>query len=100
MVIEHAILTVKSSETENFEEAFAQAIRLVAASPGCLNARLERCLETENRYQLVIEWESLESHTRVFRESPLYAQFRALLIDFYDEKPVVDHYQIVLRSTD
>jgi heme-degrading monooxygenase HmoA len=37
MVVEHAILTVKSSETEIFEKAFAQAIRLVASSPGCLN---------------------------------------------------------------
>lgn len=98
MVIEHAILSVKPSETDDFEKAFAKAILLVASSPGCKNARLERCLETESRYQLVVEWESLESHTQTFRESPLYEQFRASLIDFYDAKPAVEHYQIVLRS--
>ncbi len=99
MVIENAILEVDPSQTEKFEAAFGEAILLLRASPGSQNARLERCVEKASRYQLVVEWASLESHTEVFRNSPLYEQFRDLLMPFYVEKPSVSHYEIVLTST-
>jgi heme-degrading monooxygenase HmoA len=98
MVIEHAILSVKPGETIDFEKAFIQAICLLEASPGCRSARLERSLEVEHRYQLVVEWDSLEAHTNEFRNSALYARFRDLLIPFYDAKPDVEHYEILQLS--
>jgi heme-degrading monooxygenase HmoA len=98
MVIEKAILEVIPSQTEEFEAAFAKAILLLDASPGSHDARLERCVEKRSRYQLVVEWDSLEAHTEIFRNSPLYEQFRELLIDFYVEKPAVTHYEFVLKA--
>jgi mannose-6-phosphate isomerase class I len=44
-----------------------------------------------------IETESLcELHRKT--HSPLYEQFRELLIDFYVEKPAVTHYEFVLKA--
>jgi heme-degrading monooxygenase HmoA len=83
-----------------FEKAFAQAILLVESSPGCQSARLERSLEVGDRYQLVVEWDSLEAHTKEFRDSTLYEQFRDLLMHFYSAKPDVEHYDIVLLAED
>jgi heme-degrading monooxygenase HmoA len=98
MVTEKATLEVNPSQTDEFEAAFAEAILLLDASPGSHNARLERCIEIPSRYQLVVEWDSLESHTEVFRNSALYEKFRDLLIHFYVEKPAVSHYEFVLRA--
>lgn len=98
MVTETAILEVDPSQTVEFEAAFAKAILFLVASPGTHNAHLERCVEKPSRYLLVVEWDSLESHTEIFRNSPLYEQFRDLLIHFYVEKPVVNHYEFVLKA--
>ena len=98
MVIEKAILEVNPSQTDEFEAAFAKAILLLDASAGSHDARLERCVEKPSRYQLVVEWDSLEAHTEIFRNSPLYEQFRELLIDFYVEKPAVTHYEFVPKA--
>ena len=53
---------------------------------------MRRCLETPNRYLLLVAWKKLEDHTVGFRESPRYAQWRALLHHFYDPFPLVEHF--------
>jgi heme-degrading monooxygenase HmoA len=92
MVLEVAILNVRSGEGEAFEAAFAQAQQIVAASPGYQRHELRRCLEAGDRYLLLVWWDSLESHTEGFRRSAAYQQWRALLHHFYDPFPTVEHY--------
>ncbi|MGO9558857.1 MAG: antibiotic biosynthesis monooxygenase family protein [Acidimicrobiales bacterium] len=98
MVLEHAVLEVKPAETEAFATAFATAIPIIAASPGCRAVRLEHCVEQANRYLLLVEWDSLEAHTQGFRGSPEYEEWRALLHHFYDPMPTVEHYETVISS--
>jgi heme-degrading monooxygenase HmoA len=98
MVLEHAVLEVKPTETEAFENAFATAIAIISASPGCRNVRLEHCVEQANRYLLLVEWDSLEAHTQGFRGSPAYEEWRARLHHFYEPMPTVEHYEAVLSS--
>ena len=64
--------------------------------PGYLTHQLQRCLEHDSRYLLLVEWETLEAHTRGFRGSPEYQRWKALLHHFYDPFPVVEHYRRVL----
>jgi heme-degrading monooxygenase HmoA len=40
-------------------------------------------------------WDSLESHTKGFRQSPAYERWRRLLHHFYDPFPKVEHYVAV-----
>lgn len=44
---------------------------------------VQRCLEQDHRYVLLVWWQTLEAHTLGFRGSPEYAQWRALLHHFY-----------------
>ena len=92
LVLEMAVLNVKSGEAEAFEAAFVQASPLIAGSPGYIRHELQRCIETPNRYLLLVWWETLEAHTVGFRGSPAFEQWRALLHHFYDPRPVVEHY--------
>ncbi len=92
MILEAAVLNVKPGQQADFEAAFAQAAPIIAAMPGCTRHELQRCLETPDRYLLLVWWETLEDHTVGFRGSPQYQQWRALLHHFYDPFPTIEHY--------
>jgi heme-degrading monooxygenase HmoA len=98
VILEHALLPVKSGSEPDFERAFTQAREIIAAMPGFRGLTLSRCLERPSTYLLLVEWDRLEDHTVGFRESPEYQQWRALLHSFYDPFPVVEHYARVLEE--
>lgn len=92
MILEHAALPVRAGEEEAFERAFDEARHLIAASPGCRSVRLSRGIERPSAYLLLVEWDSLEAHTKGFREGPDFDRWRALLHHFYEPAPVVEHF--------
>jgi len=49
-------------------------------------------LEEENKYILLVEWETLEAHTIGFRTSEQYLEWKKLLHHYYKPFPVVEHY--------
>jgi heme-degrading monooxygenase HmoA len=98
VILEHALLTVRPEEQAAFESAFAQARRLIAASPGFRGLRLSRCLERDEGYLLLVEWDRLVDHTEDFRGSAAYQEWKALLHGFYDPFPVVEHFETVLTA--
>jgi heme-degrading monooxygenase HmoA len=92
MVLEVAILNVRPGRSEAFEAAFREAQRIISAMPGYQRHALRRCVETPDRFLLLVWWDSLESHTQGFRRSPAYERWRQLLHPFYDPFPEVEHY--------
>ncbi len=96
MVLEVAILNVKPGETGEFEVAFHEAVSIISASRGFESLELQHCIEEENRYILLVRWQTLEDHTQGFRGSEAYQRWRALLHHFYDPFPIVEHYELVL----
>jgi heme-degrading monooxygenase HmoA len=98
VVLEVAILDVKRGEHEAFEAAFGEAQAIISSMPGYLSHELQRCLEAESRYLLLVRWEDLEAHTEGFRGSPEYQRWKALLHHFYDPFPTVEHYESVFSG--
>ena len=96
MVLEVALLNVHAGMGEAFEAAFRQASPLIASMPGYLSHELQRCLEVEARYVLLVRWETLEDHTVGFRQSSAYQEWKRLLHHFYDPFPTVEHFELVL----
>ncbi|MDC1287309.1 antibiotic biosynthesis monooxygenase [Gammaproteobacteria bacterium] len=95
MILEVAMLDVKLGEEAEFEAAFEQAQKIISSMSGYISHQLQRCLETPNKYVLLVNWQTLEDHTKGFRESDEYQEWRALLHHFYDPFPTVEHYQKV-----
>jgi heme-degrading monooxygenase HmoA len=95
-VLEVAILDVRPERGPAFEASFAEAQSIVASMPGYRRHELRRCVEKDERYLLLVWWDDLESHTVGFRGSPGYRRWKALLHDFYDPFPVVEHYTPLL----
>lgn len=94
-VLEVAVLNIKSGQQADFECAFEKAQTIISRMPGYLSHELQRCIERDNRYVLLVHWQSLQHHTDGFRQSPDYQQWKALLHHFYDPFPEVEHYQAV-----
>ncbi|MGR8921947.1 MAG: antibiotic biosynthesis monooxygenase family protein [Gammaproteobacteria bacterium] len=92
MILEAVIRDLKPGRAAEYEAAFERGQHIVAAMPGYVSHELGRCLERDDRYLLLIRWDSLEAHTEGFRGSPGYAEWKALLHEFYDPFPVVEHY--------
>jgi len=100
MILEVALLDVKPGQTEEFELAFARAQEIIAAMPGYLSHQLQKCLEKDHRYILLVHWERLEDHRQGFRGSEEYQEWKALLHHFYDPFPEVEHYHLVFGNSD
>jgi heme-degrading monooxygenase HmoA len=96
-VLEVALLSVRADCGSDFEAAFEQAARIIAASPGYLSHELGRCLEADDRYILLVRWRSIEDHTVGFRGSAAYQEWKRMLHHFYDPFPSVQHYVMTER---
>lgn len=92
MILEIAMLQIRPGQTPAFEVAFARAQRIVAGMGGYMRHELQKCVEDDHRYALLIWWETLEDHTVGFRGSPEYQEWRSLLHHFYDPFPTVEHF--------
>jgi len=92
MIVEIAMLDVRTGMEAEFEAAFAVAQAIAASMPGYLSHEVSRCLERPGRYALVVRWARLEDHTVGLRGSPAYQRWRALLHHFYDPFPTVEHF--------
>jgi heme-degrading monooxygenase HmoA len=92
MILEIAQLQIKPGQTAAFEAAFAQAQPIIASMGGYRGHELQRCIENDHQYMLLVRWNSLEDHTLGFRQSPQYQEWRTLLHHFYDPFPTVLHY--------
>jgi heme-degrading monooxygenase HmoA len=92
MILEVAVLDVIPGRQAEFEAAFRLAAPIIAGMRGYVSHGLQRCLEKDSRYLLLVNWETLEDHTVGFRGSPQYQEWKRLLHHFYDPFPTVEHY--------
>jgi heme-degrading monooxygenase HmoA len=106
LILEHALLQIRSGRSQEFEAALLQALPLIAAAPGFLGIEVMPCVETPDQYLLLASWENLEDHTEGFRKSEPYKEWKRLLHHFYEPFPSATHFglpvvrQGVLRSED
>jgi heme-degrading monooxygenase HmoA len=92
MILELATIDIKPGTNAEFEINIEKAKSVISQSKGFLSIEVNKCIEQENRYVLKIYWETLEDHTIGFRESELFVAWRALIGQFFDSPPLVQHY--------
>lgn len=95
MILESAYLRIKHGQTEAFETAFREASAIIASMEGYMSHELQKCLEDDHLYLLLVKWTTLESHTEGFRGSDDYQTWKQLLHHFYEPFPTVYHFEQV-----
>lgn len=93
MILEAAPLSVRLGQCAAFEAAFGQAQTIIASMPGYIGHELQRCVERDHEYLLLVQWETLDAHEVGFRGSPQYQEWKRLLHHFYAPFPTVLHYR-------
>lgn len=94
MILEVAILDVMPELKEDFETNFEVAQKIISSMPGWIGHELQQCIEIPNRYILLVKWQKLEDHTKGFRQSPNYQEWKKLLHHYYSPFPSVEHYTL------
>jgi len=67
MILEVAILYILEGKERNFESDFKIASKYISSIAGYINHSLNKCIEVDCKYILLVNWENLESHTIGFR---------------------------------
>ena len=92
MILELAILNIKPGLSADFEKAFNEAKKIISSMGGYISHQLKKCVEENEKYILLVNWETLEAHTEGFRGSSEYQDWKRLLHHFYDPFPTVEHF--------
>jgi heme-degrading monooxygenase HmoA len=98
MILEVAVLHVKKAKESLFESDFKIAQQYISAIEGYIGHSLRKCLEEENKYILLVEWNKIEDHTIGFRESKAYLEWKKLLHHYYDPFPIVEHFETIAEN--
>jgi heme-degrading monooxygenase HmoA len=99
MILEIAEIRIAPGQQAAFEEAITRALETVASqAQGMRGYKVNRGMESPERYVLQIFWDTLEDHTVAFRQGPLFAQWRAIIGPFFASPPVVEHFTLVTKS--
>ena len=93
-ILELATVDIKSGAKAEFEDALNKAQYVISKSKGYIGHQFQKCIEQDNRYVLLIRWETLEDHTKGFRESELFKEWRALIGPYFETPPMVQHYEL------
>ncbi|WP_458375657.1 antibiotic biosynthesis monooxygenase family protein [Pseudomonas pergaminensis] len=91
MIYEIAVLPVHKEHIDAFRLAFAEVAPLLSRAQGYLGHMLAQGVETPERFNLIVRWESLEHHTPGFEASEDHRLFMLGLEAFFSEVPQVYH---------
>lgn len=98
MILEIADIRIAPGQNAGFEAALQHALATVAQkAQGFRGAKVNRGIESPERYVLQIFWDTLEDHTVGFRQGPLFGEWRAIIGPFFAAPPVVEHFELVSK---
>jgi heme-degrading monooxygenase HmoA len=99
MILEIADIRIQPGRQADFDEAIQRGLTtVIAQAPGFRGFKVNKGIESPERYVLQIFWETLEDHTVGFRGSELFTQWRAIVGPFFAQPPVVEHFTLLARS--
>ena len=100
MILELADIRIHPGQNTAFEEAIERGLQTVIRNAkGFQGYKINRGIESKERYILQILWNNLEDHTVGFRQSPAFAEWRGIVGPFFAGAPVVEHFDLVNKST-
>ena len=99
MILELADIRIQPGQNAAFEEALVRGLQTVIhQATGFQGYKINKGIESPERYLLQIFWNTLEDHTVGFRESDLFTQWRGIVGPFFAAPPVVEHFNLVDKS--
>ena len=99
MVLELADIRIHPGKQAEFDAAIKKGVEtVIAKADGFKGYKVNKGIESPERYVLMIFWETLEAHTVGFRGSPGFAEWRAIVGSYFASAPVVEHFTLLTKS--
>lgn len=99
MILELADIRIQPGKQAQFDAAIRNGVEtVISKAKGFRGYKINKGIETPERYILMIFWETLENHTVDFRESPAFQDWRALVGPFFAAPPAVEHFDLLAKS--
>jgi heme-degrading monooxygenase HmoA len=99
MILELADIRIHPGQQAEFDVAIQRGLTEVCShAKGFRGYKINKGVESAERYILQIFWDTLENHTVDFRESPAFPAWRAIVGPFFAGPPVVEHFTLLAKS--
>ena len=96
MIVEIADFRVDPKDHEAFGQALSRGVQTVLSKAQGYRAHsILAGIESPGRYLLTVHWQTLEDHTLGFRQSPAFAEWRAIIGPFFAQPPQVEHFTLL-----
>ena len=99
MILELADIRIHPGQQDAFEVAIQRGVHeVISKAKGFQGYKVNKGIESPDRYILQIFWETLENHTIDFRQSAAFADWRAIVGPFFAAPPTVEHFELLAKS--
>lgn len=99
MILELVDIRIHPGQQAAFDEAIQRGVNeVISSAKGFQGYKVNKGIESPERYILQIFWETLENHTVDFRQSPAFAEWRAIVGSFFAVAPTVEHFNLLAKS--
>lgn len=99
MILELADIRIQPGQQAAFDAAIIKGVTdVVSQAKGYRGYKVNKGVESPERYILMIFWDTLEDHTVGFRQGPLFPQWRAIVGPFFASPPAVEHFELLAKS--
>ncbi len=99
MILELADIRIQPGKQAEFDAAIQRGIdQVVSKSKGFKGYKINKSIESPERYVLTIFWETLENHTIDFRQSPAFQEWRTIVGPYFAAPPAVEHFTLLAKS--
>lgn len=99
MILELADIRIQPGQQAAFDVAIQTGLNeVIVHAQGFRGFKVNKGIESPERYVLMIFWDTLENHTVDFRGSPAFAQWRSIVGPFFAVAPVVEHFDLLAKS--
>ncbi len=99
MILELADIRIQPGKQLEFDAAIQRGLtQVIAKSKGFQGYKVNKSIESPERYVLMIFWETLENHTVDFRGSPAFQEWRGIVGPYFAAPPTVEHFTLLGKS--
>ena len=99
MILELADIHIQPGKQAEFDAAIVHGVKdVISKSKGFRGYKINKGIESPERYVLMIFWDTLENHTVDFRGSEAFTQWRGIVGPFFAATPQVEHFELLSKS--
>jgi heme-degrading monooxygenase HmoA len=99
MILEVADIRIHPGKQAEFDAAIVRGVtEVISKSKGFQGYKVNKGIESPERYLLMIFWETLENHTVDFRGSPAFQEWRSIVGPYFSSPPAVEHFTLLSKS--